>query len=160
MKSLCRQHMITIGVLVLAMFLSGCAGYAIVKNGTGKGYDVYRPEPYLMVTPGEKGSKGEIVWLPNYNERYRIHTWNVLAKADFQFDIADGWQLTKISDKSDNTAIAAKLMDVVEKGTQAGTIALTGETQLYRLVYTNGVISGMQYIPRQAKQKKEETKKA
>lgn len=120
---------------VCCLNLSGCAGYNITKNGTGDGYDVFRPEPYLMIKPGEKGPVGEIVWLPNYNERYRIDTWNFLSKADFQFDITDGWKLTKISDKSDNTTLATKLLDVAQKSIKEGTIALTGDVLLFRLVY-------------------------
>jgi len=132
--------------ICIAMMISGCAGYNITKDGDGKGYDVYKPEPYLMITPGEKGQKGDIVWLPNYKERYRIDTWNFLGKADFQFDIADGWKLTKISDKGDNTAIASKLMDIIQKSTKPETISLTGNVELFRLLYKDGVVSGMQQI--------------
>jgi len=126
--------------------MCGCAGYSIRKNGTGRGYDVYKPEPYLLVTQGDKGPKGAIVWLPNYEERYRITTWNFLGKADFQFDMTDGWQLTRISDRGDNSDVASKLMDVVQKGIPSRTISLTGGVQLYRLIYTHGVVTGMKQI--------------
>ena len=122
-------------VIAASFMLSGCAGYSITKDGAGKGYDVYRPEPYLKITAGEKGPIGEIVWLPNFTERYRIDTWNFFAKADFQFDMTDGWKLTKIADKSDNTTLAGKLLDIAQKSIKEGTIALTGDVLLFRLVY-------------------------
>lgn len=138
------------GMLVgIALVTSGCAGYSITHGGTGSGYDVYRPDPYLLVKPADKGGMtGEIVWLPNYSERYRIRTWNFLGKADFQFDMTDGWQLTKISDKSDNTSIASKLLDVVQKATKPDTISLTTQVQLYRLVYNEkGEFTGLKLMP-------------
>lgn len=130
-----KQARFFLTAITVSFVLSGCAGYNITKDGTGEGYDVFRPEPYLMIKPGEKGPAGDIVWLPNFKERYRIDTWNFLSKADFQFDITDGWKLTKISDKSDNTTLAAKLLDVAQKSVKEGTIALTGEVLLFRLVY-------------------------
>jgi hypothetical protein len=134
-------------IAICYLSLGGCAGYNITKGGTGAGYDVFRPEPYLMIKPGEKGPVGEIVWLPNYKERYRIDTWNFLSKADFQFDITDGWKLTKISDKSDNTTIADKLLDVAQKSIKEGTIALTGDVLLFRLVYDeNGYFTGLKQV--------------
>lgn len=131
-----------------AFVISGCAGYSITPNGDGKGYDVYRPEPYLLTKPGEKALSAEIIWLPNYSKRYRIDTWNFFGKADFEFGITDGWKLTKISDKSDNTAIASKLLDLVQHATKAETISLTGQVQLFRLVYNEkGEFTGLQLVP-------------
>ena len=96
--------------------LSGCAGYQIKLDGTKAGYDVYRPEPYVLLSPklnntGEvTGYDGAIVWLPDYGTRYRIHTWNLLGKADFDFKFRDGWMLTGLTDKSDNTELAKALI--------------------------------------------------
>ena len=132
----------------VALSISGCAGYSIVKDGQGVGYDVYRPEPYLLVKNGDKGPEASILWLPNFSQRYRISTWNFLGKADFQFDLADGWRLTQITDKSDNTTIASKLLDIVEKATKASTIALTGSVELFRLEYNKeGEFVGMRQVP-------------
>ena len=150
MTRLMNKNVCCVLTICIAVMVSGCAGYNITKDGMGKGYDVYKPEPYLMITPGETGPKGEIVWFPNYKERYRIDTWNFLGKADFQFDISDGWKLTKISDKGDNTAIASKLMDIIQKSTKPETISLTSNVQLFRLLYKDGVISGMRMIMKMA----------
>ena len=147
------------GLLILIGFtiLSGCAGYSIKLNGTGNGYDVYRPEPYLLVKPAADKIDAEIIWLPNYSQRYRISTWNLLAKADFEFDIENGWKLTKIYDKSDNTTIPSKFLDVLQQTTKAATEALMkGEIveeapkvqpSLYRLVYNEkGEFIGLKEI--------------
>ena len=143
-----KHVLILITAIACAATLPGCAGYSITHNGDGEGYDVYRPEPYLLIKPSKQGPVAEIIWLPNYSERYRIDSWNFLGKADFQFEIDGGWKLTKISDKSDNTAVASKLMDVVEKATAPGTLALTGDVILFRLVYNEkGEFIGMQHVP-------------
>jgi hypothetical protein len=143
-----RNIWIIIIAIACGSILFGCAGYSISHNGNGEGYDVYRPEPYLLVKSSSKGRTAEIIWLPNYSERYRIDSWNIFGKADFQFVIEDGWKLTKISDKSDNTAVPSKLVNVLEKATESGTIALTGEDQLFRLVYNKkGEFIKMVYVP-------------
>jgi hypothetical protein len=132
----------------VALSVSGCAGYSIVKDGQGVGYDVYRPEPYLLIKNGDRGPEASILWLPNFHERYRISTWNFLGKADFEFDLTDGWRLTKISDKSDNTTIASRLLDIVEKATKSGTMALAGNVELFRLVYNkDGEFIGLMHVP-------------
>ncbi len=138
--------------------LSGCAGYSIQHKGEGKGYDVYRPEPYLLVKKGEKEYVAEIIWLPNYEERYRIKTWNCFGKADFQFDITDGWKLTKISDKGDNTAVASQLLKFAEavlpellRDQKTGLRedpSSRGVFHLYRFVYdeNTGAIVGLKQV--------------
>lgn len=125
-------------LIILFFLLTGCAGYSITKNGTGVGYDVYKPEPYLLIPPqGDKSAEPKIIWLPNYSERYRITTWNFFSKADFSFNISDGWQLTSISDKSDNTALATTLGGVLAKAVKPETISLSGTPQLYKIVIDN-----------------------
>src|SRR5262249_43352796 len=46
------------------------------------------------------------VVLPNPARPYRVTTFNFLAKSDFAFNFKDGWQVTSIADKSDNTTLA------------------------------------------------------
>jgi hypothetical protein len=138
------------GLFILIGFtmLSGCAGYSITLDGDGHGYDVYKPEPYLLVKPAKDKVDAEIVWLPNYSQRYRIKTWNFLGKADFEFNIDDGWKLTKISDKSDNTTVPSKLLDVLQQTTKEGTVPLTGQAHLFRLVYNEkGEFIGLKLVP-------------
>lgn len=107
--------------LVLAMG-PGCAGYSIQKNGTGSGYDVYTPEPYLLRKPITSMSGGgeitgfnfEVVWLPNYSKRYRVRSWTGFGKSEFTFEFAEGWKLTKIVDKADNSEVLDKLVDLTK----------------------------------------------
>ena len=110
------MHWIVVGAL-----LSGCAGYSVQRDGQGKGYDVYSPDPYLLRTPithstsGEiTGFKFEIVWLPNYQRRYRVNSWAGLGKADFTFNYENGWKLTQTVDKSDNSKILDSLLDLTK----------------------------------------------
>lgn len=144
------KHLRIVTVVVLLFAILGCAEYSIKKGGTGDGYDVYRPEPYLLIPPqgAKDASAPKIIWLPNYNERYRITTWNVLAKADFTFNFADGWQLTSISDKSDNTTIAKGLVDILSKSVKEGAVALSGNTQLYKIIFgSDGSAVGLKFVP-------------
>lgn len=138
-----------------ALLLVGCAGYSIEHRGTGKGYDVYRPEPYLLIvrardSKGRDSSAASIVWLPDYGTRYRIDTWNVLGKADFAFELTDGWRLTGISDESDNTAFARELVDLATHVLESGTVALseTEPVALLRIVYDEtGHVTGLAALP-------------
>lgn len=126
-------------------------GFNIALNGEGQGYDVYKPEPYLLVKPSADSADklgAEIVWLPNYSQRYRIKTWNFLGKADFEFDIENGWKLTKISDKSDNTAIPSKVLDILQQSIKGRPAASPQKTVLYRFVYNEkGEFVGLKPVP-------------
>jgi len=155
MKLASRIGLLCIGVVGVLVVLSGCAGYRIELDGKRKGYDVYQPEPYLQVQYNDKGSTGQIIWLPNYKKRYRISTWNLLAKADFSFTIQDGWMLTNISDKSDNTSGLPKLLEMVGplvSGLTAGHPepgASTPDVRLFRLVFCKetGVLKKLEEVP-------------
>jgi hypothetical protein len=100
-----------------------------------KGYVFYQPELYFLVTPNpaqkdgtktppsnkkspklsnptpDKNSGFSVtpVYLPNPQKPYRLTTFNFLAKSDFTFNFKDGWQLSSIADKADNTTIANTL---------------------------------------------------
>ena len=130
--------------------LAGCAGYCINADGTGPGYDVYTPEPYILVLPGKSASgrdtsQASLVWLPNYSKRYRIHTWNFLAKAEFKFDIENGWLLTGIEDRIDTTTLPAALLDTLEK-TIPYMLGGVAEPALYRIVFDeeSGSVTGLE----------------
>lgn len=135
----------------LAVMISGCASYKITDKNGNEGYPVYTPEPYLMITSGDSTIKGEIVWLPNYNKEYRITTSNFLAKADFEFEITNGWMLTTIHDKGDNTNVASELLDSIQKNTEEKIILDQSKksVNLYRLNYDkNGYIKIIELVPR------------
>jgi hypothetical protein len=119
--------------LVAALLAGGCAYYKIQPisessvqnwgrtNGLREGYVFYQPELYFAATistdsTGDKGTtqtKQSVtvtpIYLPNRERPYRLTTHNFLAKADFTFNFENGWKLTQISDKADNTAVANTL---------------------------------------------------
>jgi hypothetical protein len=116
-------------VSLAALLTSGCAWYKIQPisadslNGWGKtnclaeGYIFYQPELYFLATIvtefTDPASKQNImvtpIWLPNYQKPYRVTTHNILAKADFTFNFENGWKLTSIADKGDNSTVANTL---------------------------------------------------
>ena len=114
------RRMLWVGVGCWTAFLaSGCAGYTIQKDGQGSGYDVYAPAPYLLRKPHYNsntlnGFDFEVVMLPDRTQRYRVHSWAGLSKANFTFEFADGWKLTKIVDQSDNTGVLDAITDMVK----------------------------------------------
>lgn len=187
-----------LSVVVVALILcTGCARVIIEKGGVGQGYDVYRPEPYLLVftqttntsettvtdksagavppttapgdvapatQPAEKappagagvsnnnggtnsggggaggaGGQGSgggggataveglngpgvvVIWLPDYSERYRVHSESFLAVAGAQFSIRDGWMLTSITDQSDSSTLVNAAASVLGSALGAGT---------------------------------------
>lgn len=129
-----KNHISTISLLVGSLLLTSCASYTIqpISNEkaawpTGKdkaddGYIFYQPELYFAATitteatkdkEGKETAKETInvapLYLPNYTKPYRVTTFNFLAKADFAFDFENGWKLTKLADKSDNSTLANTL---------------------------------------------------
>jgi hypothetical protein len=145
-----RTPLSSLSPFLLLPLLAGCTGYTIRHDGAGPGYDVYRPEPYLLLVNGARGPDASIVYLPDHGNRFRIHTWNVLGKADYQFEIEDGWRLEGISDKSDNTKLATALLDIVEKATPAGALAALGTdpVTLFKLIHgEDGSVVGLAPLP-------------
>lgn len=122
-------------LLVLPLLPVGCASYRIQPiSGTEvarwadsqtplkEGYIFYQPELYFAATitietakdkDGKEQTQESVsvapLYLPNYQKPYRLTTHNVLAKADFGFDWENGWKLTRLSDKSDNSTVASSL---------------------------------------------------
>ncbi len=116
-------------VSLLACLTSGCAWYKIQPisanslnhwgktNSLPEGYIFYQPELYFAVTivtdsAGPAGKPNITVtplWLPNYQKPYRLTTHNFLAKADFAFNFENGWKLTQITNKGDNSTVANTL---------------------------------------------------
>ena len=110
-------------VSLVAALTGGCAWYDIQPisasslNNWGKtnslpeGYIFYQPELYFSATivtdstapTGKANITVTPLWLPNYQKPYRLTTHNFLAKADFSFNLENGWKLTQIADKGDNS---------------------------------------------------------
>ncbi len=160
----------------LALWLTGgCAWYDIQPvpaaslNGWGKsrglpeGYVFYQPELYFSATivteslgpTNRQNITVTPVWLPNYQKPYRLTTHNFLAKADFSFTFDNGWKLTQIADKGDNStvadAVAGQLATVLKAA--GGGVKLTGpipQTRviLYRPTFnpTNGYFDGFEEV--------------
>jgi hypothetical protein len=126
-----------IAVPVLAIITGsfvGCASYAIQPVPPSRpdswgvatnheGYIFYQPELYFLVTsspaPASKPDTGPALnvtalYLPNPNKPYRVSTHNFLAKSDFTFNFKDGWQLTAIEDKADNSSVTTALAGQVK----------------------------------------------
>jgi hypothetical protein len=154
--------------LAAALLAGGCAYYKIQPisassvqnwgktNGVQEGYVFYQPELYFAATiaPDSTGASGTTsakqsvtvapIYLPNHERPYRVTTHNFLAKADFTFNFENGWKLTQISDKSDNTAVANTLAGelktmlstaVVKAQVEPGTNAPKERVILYRPEY-------------------------
>ena len=137
------------GVTAL-VFGGSCASYKIkpisakdVKKWTqkGPGYVIYQPELYFAATAttttstnADKSSvtKEDItvapVYLPNIAKPYQITTRNFLAKADFTFAFENGWKLTQISDKSDNSTVANTLAGQLQTMLKAAGVGVAAET--------------------------------
>lgn len=150
---------------LLAVLTGGCAWYKIqpiarteVKRWgepgkpLAEGYIFYQPELYFSATittetvknsAGQDESRHNVsvtpVYLPNYGKPYRVTTHNFLGKSDFGFDFENGWKLTRLADKADNSTLANTLagqLDTILKATGGGGVskAMSSKTRvvLYR----------------------------
>jgi len=133
--------MLAIGALAIV----GCASYTIQPvpptstaswggNANQAGYVFYQPELYFLVTiaPAPAAAKADWppvlnatpIYLPNPNKPYRVTTHNFMAKADFAFTFKDGWQLTSIDDKSDNSGVTAAVVGQMKSLVDAAMLKL------------------------------------
>jgi len=143
-----KRYLLIIG---LATGLTGCASYTIQPVSAEKldqqwrtgraasGYVFYQPELYFLVTPaaGAKADATEStnqvknnftvtpIFLPNPARPYRVTTFNFLAKSDFTFNFKDGWQLSSIADKADNTTLANTLSGQMTALLAAGSLRVS-----------------------------------
>jgi len=61
------------------------------------------------------------IYLPNPERPYRVTTFNFLAKSDFTFNFKDGWELTSIADKADNSTVATAMVGQLQTMLAAAT---------------------------------------
>jgi hypothetical protein len=168
------KKILFLGSLV-AWLTGGCAWYNIQPisanslNNWGKtnalpeGYIFYQPELYFSATiatdPAGPAGKPNItvtpLWLPNYQKPYRLTTHNFLAKADFTFNFENGWKLTQIADKGDNSTVANTLAGQLATILKAAGFAATATNQpaqtrviLYRPTFNpvNGYFNGFKEV--------------
>lgn len=123
-------------VILLALVMASCAGYSVTEGGTGDGYDVYRPDPYLLREPLTHSQTGQLTgfkfsvkWLPNYSKRYRVRSWTGLGKSDISFTFTDGWKLTAVHDKSDNTEVLKSMVELAKHAIPANPFDISGGTK-------------------------------
>ncbi len=162
-------------ISLVAILTGGCAWYDIQPvpatslnnwgkaNGLPEGYVFYQPELYFSAaivteTTGRTNKQSITVtpvWLPNYQKPYRLTTHNVLAKADFTFAFENGWKLTQISDKADNSTVANSLAGQLTTILKATGVPLKATGQgsetrviLYRPTFnaTNGYFDGFEEV--------------
>ena len=147
-------------ISLAAVLTGGCAWYRIQPisassvNNWGKtnclpeGYIFYQPELYFSATivtdsTGSTSKQNVTVtplWLPNYQKPYRVTTHNILAKADFTFNFENGWKLTSIADKGDNSTVANALAGQLTTVLKAAGLPLkstdqTSQTQTRVILY-------------------------
>lgn len=167
--------------LSTALLLCSCAGYNISpvpssqasskdwgsSGNHSNGYLIFQPELYFkaVITPAVKDANGKETspqtvtlspfYLPNYNKPYRVKTYNFLAKADFTFAFTDGWQLTSIADKSDNSTVANTLANQLSAilstakvfAFDGGASSKTVVTAFYHPTYDDkGIITGFTQV--------------
>ena len=136
-------------VSLAALLTSGCAWYKIQPisadslnswgktNGPAEGYIFYQPELYFSATIVTESTGSTTkqtvtvtpVWLPNCQKPYRVTTHNFLAKADFTFNFENGWKLTQIADKGDNSTVANSLAGQLATTLKAAGFSATANNQ-------------------------------
>ena len=142
-------------VLLVTILVGGCAGYCIQDVKTGvDGYVIYEPWPYVQVSytfnEGEvSGATMAVIYLPNRAKGYRVKSWSGFGKADFKFDFKDGWMLTGLHDKSDNTEVLKTLASFIPKpDALRGDIDAAMEPHLYKVEFgCDGGVSGLTQVP-------------
>jgi hypothetical protein len=121
-------------------FVTGCsASWKSVPFGTGPGYDVYRPEPYLLVlATGVPRTSGEgraattqsvqvqytakITYLPNYAIRYRVKGQGSFSSQSLW--IQDGWNLVGVANDNTSQAMEQSLLGVAGSPVVSGGLAV------------------------------------
>jgi len=163
-------------VSLATLVLCGCASYTIhplsgdeaeqhwKSKNAEKGYVFYQPELYFLVNLNSSSTNKDQaaasqnkatvtpLYLPNPKKAYRLTTFNFLAKSEFIFNFTDGWQLTSITDKGDNTTVASALAGqlastitaaaAATKGFGGGNIATNTTFLLHPEYDGEGVITG------------------
>ena len=160
--------------LAVAWFADGCAYYKIRPvaaaslkdwgkiNGPREGYIFYQPELYFSATiltesanaGGDPQAKQTVtvapLYLPNYQKPFRVTTWDFMAKSDFTFNFEDGWKLTQISDKADNSAVAntlaGQLQTILSAAKGTGSFKLAASASKTRVILYRPIFDRNGYI--------------
>jgi hypothetical protein len=147
------------------------------KGELDEGFVFYQSELYFLVTPSSGSDKTNAVaagddqagkaaadkalgltvtpiCLPNPAKAYRVTTFNFLAKSDFAFNFKDGWQLSSIADKADNTtianSIAGELKTLLSASGVPGILPTKTPTDSFLLhpkYDASGIINGFDVVP-------------
>ena len=118
-----------IGWSALAAAAGGCGpGWTAAAGGTGAGYDVYRPEPYLLVVEGGATTQpaagagrysAQIVYLPDYSQRYRVRS----VAGGTTIVIRDGWMLSELADQNALAGLVNSALSSAGPGGPGGGLA-------------------------------------
>jgi hypothetical protein len=168
------KQTLSVFFLAVAWFAGGCAYYKIQPvpaaslkdwgktNGAREGYIFYQPELYFSVTiltesadaGGDPQAKQTVkvapLYLPNYQKPFRVTTWDFMAKSDFTFNFEDGWKLTQISDKADNSAVAntlaGQLQTILSAAKGTGSFKLAAGASKTRVILYRPIFDRNGYI--------------
>jgi hypothetical protein len=127
----------TVAVALLALSQFGCTTWVKVEKAhpTSKGIRYSLPATFLLVQPLADGTASySWVYLPDPNNAYTMEQHALLAKFTLDVTVANGL-LSKVNSQSDDTAVAAKLLDSAQsvyaaKATAGGAQAKTDAATL------------------------------
>jgi hypothetical protein len=114
-------HCIGTAAAALALFtLAGCAALnftpttaeklsAARKDGTAVGYPVYEPRTLLIIDNSEGKCTTTKLVVPNYDRPVMVNISSGWGSSTIDFELAEGWTLSKASVQADNTALLDKL---------------------------------------------------
>jgi hypothetical protein len=113
-----------IGTMAAALALAGCAALnftpttaeklsAARKDGTAVGYPVYEPRTLLIIDNSEGKCATTKLVVPNYDRPVMVNISSGWGSSTIDFELAEGWTLSKASVQADNTALLDKLEKII-----------------------------------------------
>jgi hypothetical protein len=147
----------SISILAAVLCLASCSIMQI-ERVTEKSYKdglrFYRPEPYLVVTvTPEKGLNNTIIWLPNYNEGYVLRPKGGFGSSEISATLENGWNLTDLGLVRDSKVpeTISSITGAVSTAAEVFKFDAAAKEKilvpgLYRIIFTNGIVSGLERI--------------
>jgi uncharacterized protein YceK len=143
-------------ILLLAVFLSGCAGVQVKKLDKPGDYTTgiryYRSMPYLLVARNNEGNLvSSITYLPDKKEEYVIVPKKGLGVLDLKVSLENGWNLTQFGQITDSKIpeMITALGGLIPKASPGGESKLEIQPGLYEIVFddNSGKVIGLKEIP-------------
>lgn len=113
-----RRSSTTIALLWVCLGSAACAGIAVrpvsdAKNEKDAGIRFYQSAPYLLIKTDNKGGvTGEILWLPDVNQRMSAYAYSYLATNDTTLKFSNG-MMTSATSEVDTSAIPKALLTTI-----------------------------------------------